>query len=118
MEQEDDGTGGQIFYCNCSGGQVVQVSDMSECASACGTTGSVADTDPNVQAMRSASGKTQAQIKNEQTTKNLVGFVALTAASAYIGSKIAKNKTRGAVIGGVGYAVAVFLYMKSKTRNA
>lgn len=68
--------------------------------------------------MRMASGKTQAQIKDEQTTKNLVGFVALTAASAYIGSKIAKNKTRGAVIGGVGYAVAVFLYMKSKTRNA
>lgn len=67
--------------------------------------------------MRSASGKTQAQIKNEQTTKNLVGFVALTAASAYIGSRIAKNKTRGAVIGGVGYAVAVFLYMKSKTKG-
>lgn len=67
---------------------------------------------------RGQTGKTQAQMKNEQTTKNLVGFVALTAASAYIGSRIAKNKTRGAVIGGVGYAVAVFLYMKSKTKGA
>ncbi len=66
--------------------------------------------------MRSASGKTFAQIRDEETKKKLVGFVALTAASAYIGSRIAKNKRRGAVIGGVGYVIAVVLYMKSRNK--
>tara|TARA_B100001559_G_scaffold316577_1_gene320326 strand:- start:1149 stop:1400 length:252 start_codon:yes stop_codon:yes gene_type:complete len=63
-----------------------------------------------------ASGKTFAQRRDEETKKKLVGFVALTAASAYIGSRVAKNKRRGAVIGGVGYVIAVVLYMKSRNR--
>ena len=64
-----------------------------------------------------ASGKTFAEKRNDETIRNVSIFLGLTAASAYIGSKVAKNKTKGAVIGGVGYAVAVYLYMQMKNRG-
>jgi len=67
--------------------------------------------------MRSATGKTFAERKNDEFIRNLSIFLGLTAVSAYIGSKVAKNKTKGAMIGGVGYAVAVFLYMKTKGKK-
>lgn len=51
------------------------------------------------------------------TTKNMLGFVALTSASAFVGSKIAKDKKKGAIIGGVAYVVAVFLYMKLRPKK-
>jgi hypothetical protein len=64
-----------------------------------------------------SSGKTLAQLYNADNMNDLVGFIVLTGASAFVGSKIAKDKQKGAIIGGVGYVVAVFLYMKLKSKK-
>ena len=47
-----------------------------------------------------------------------LAFVGLTAASAFVGSRIAKNKVKGALIGAALYVGGVFVYMKMKPRIA
>lgn len=53
----------------------------------------------------------------ENKTRDIAIFLALTAGSAFIGSKVAKDKKKGAIIGGVAYVVAVVAYMNLKGKK-
>jgi len=47
----------------------------------------------------------------ENKPRDIAIFLALTSASAFIGSVVAKDKTKGAIVGGLAYVAAVVAYL-------